>query len=394
MNQIVVEKTNQVANILRENNIDLWLIFVRETSAAMDPILPLVYGDADLTWQSALLFTSTNEIIAILGRFELETAREIGVFTQIIPYDEDIKTPLLIELERLNPQNIAVNFSKSDPLSDGLSYGMYLNLMEMLAGTPFVDRLIPAEAVIGALRGRKTNSEIQRIRSAVVNTLEIYSSTFAKISTGMTELDVAELMRAEVKQRGLDFAWPENNNPAVNSGPDSPVGHNAPTGIKIEPGHLLHFDFGVKQDGYCADIQRMVYFRKPGEGVPAPVQIGFNTVVTAIQAAFKISRPGLRGIDINSVAREVVIKAGFPEFKHATGHQVGRLAHDGGCILGPGWPRYGETPYMTVEVGQVYTLEPSLLVPGYGYVGLEEDILITEDGAEFLSPPQTELILK
>jgi len=395
MDNIVREKTKQVAAILKENDIDLWLIFVRETSAFMDPVLPLVYGDADLTWQSALIFTSGNEKIAIVGRFEIDTAKEVGVFDTTIPYDEDIKTPLLNELDRLDPKHIAINYSKNDPLSDGLSHGMYLNLISLLEGSPYADRTMPAEKVISALRGRKTRTEIQRIRSAVVSTLDIYSLTFARISAGMTEREVAEWMQTEVKNRGLDFAWPENNNPAVNSGPDSPVGHNAPTDICIEPGHLLHFDFGVKQDGYCADIQRMVYFRKPGEEkVPDVVQKGFSTVVNAIQAAFDIIRPGLRGIDVDAAARDVVIRAGFPEYKHATGHQVGRLAHDGGCILGPGWPRYGETPFMEIETGQVYTLEPSLLVPGYGIIGIEEDIIVTETGAEFLSPPQKDLILK
>ncbi len=97
---------------------------------------------------------------------------------------------------------------------------------------------------------------------------------------------------------------------------------------------------------------------------------------------------------MDAAARAAITSAGYPEFKNATGHQLGRLAHDGGGILGPAWERYGDTPFRTLEVGQVYTLEPGLELPGYGYIGIEEDVLVTANGVEFLSTPQTELILK
>lgn len=394
MNPIVIEKTNQIAGILSEKDLDLWLIFVRETSAAGDPVLPLVYGETGLTWQSTLLFTPDHQKTAILGRFEIDTAEKIGAFDQVIPYDEDIKPILLRELERINPKKIAINYSEDDVLADGLAHGLFLTLLNMLEGTPFADRLVSAEDVISALRGRKTKTEVDRIRQAVKTTLEIFKLSFNDLKPGLSEIEVAERMQALVEERGLDYAWPKSNNPAVNTGPDSPVGHNAPTELVIEPGHLVHFDFGVKQEDYCADIQRMVYFLKPGETEPPEaVKKGFDTIVKAIQAAFEMIKPGIRGIDVDAAARSVVTEAGFPEYKYATGHQLGRLAHDGGALLGPAWARYGKTPFMPVEAGQVYTLEPGLMVPGYGYVGLEEDVLVTENGAEFLGPPQTKLVI-
>jgi Xaa-Pro aminopeptidase len=395
MNPIVIEKTNQIPAILREHNLDLWLVFVRETSAAGDPVLPLIYGEADLTWHTALLYTPDGQKIAILGRFEVATAEKIGTFDRVIPYDEDIQPVLLEELDRINPGNIAINFSEDDVLADGISHGMFLNLQRMLAGTPYADRLVSAEQMISALRGRKSKTEVERIKAAIASTLAIFEATFADLRTGISEIEVAVNMQAQVDKRGLGYAWPKGNNPAVNTGPDSPVGHNAPTDLIIQPGHLLHFDFGVKQENYCADIQRMVYFLKPGEiQPPDPVKHGFETIVNAIQAAFEAIKPGETGLEVDKAARRVVTEAGYPEYKYATGHQLGRLAHDGGALLGPAWARYGKTPLMPIETGQVYTIEPGLMVPGFGYVGIEEDILVTEDGAQFLAPPQTELILK
>jgi Xaa-Pro aminopeptidase len=355
-------------------------------------VLPLIYGH-DLTWHSALILTRQGDTLIILGHFEAEAARQVCAYDEVIPYHESIRPALLEALERFAPARIAINYSKNDVLADGLSHGMYQVLLDYLKGTPWAERLVSAEKVISALRGRKSDAEVQLIRTAIATTDTIYQRTFEFMKPGMTERQVGEFMHQQLAEFGVGAAWQYSSCPAVNSGPDSPVGHLGPGDTLIERGHLVHFDFGVKQDDYCSDIQRMVYFLKPGEKrPPQAVQRGFDTVVQAIQAAVAGMKPGLLGKQVDAIARGVVTAAGYPEYKYATGHHLGRLAHDGAGVLGPEWERYGDTPNYPLEAGQVYTVEPGLEVPGYGYIGLEEDVLVTETGCEFLSQPQMELI--
>jgi Xaa-Pro aminopeptidase len=394
MTSIVQEKVAQATSILAEQGIDLWLTFVRETSAYQDPVLPLIYG-ADLTWQSALILTIKGDQIAIVGHFESDTALRTKAYETVVPYHESIREPLLEILIDLNPKTIAINYSLDDVHADGLGHGLHQILLNYLKGTPFTDRLCSAESIIGALRGRKTNSELKRIQSAIEETQKIYELGFDYIQPGMSEKQISAFFHKQLSLANLLPAWDIDHCPTVNAGPNTPIGHVAPTDIEAHLGQIIHFDFGVKIDDYCSDIQRVVYFLALDETQPPPpVQKGFKTIVSAIQAAVKAIRPGMLGKDIDAIARSTVTRAGYPEYKYATGHQLGRNAHDGGALLGPEWDRYGNTPNQRLEAGQVFTIEPGLMVPDYGYIGLEEDVLITADGAQFLSIPQTELILR
>ncbi|MGD8458401.1 MAG: M24 family metallopeptidase [Anaerolineales bacterium] len=394
MPSLVQEKTAQAVEILIEKDIDLWMTFVRETTAGGDPVLPLIYG-ADLTWQSALIFTKTGDSIAIVGHFEGETARRTGAYNEVIPYHESIREVLIETLTRLDPQRIALNYSKDDVYADGLSHGLYQVLMGYFENSSFTEKIIPAAEIIAALRGRKTFLEIDRIKKAVRTTAEIYDRTFDFIQPGMSEKEIAAFIHKQLSDRDLAPAWDLNHCPTVNAGAESVVGHVGPTDITIKRGQLLHFDFGVKENAYCSDIQRVVYFLGEGESEPPPeVHNAFTAVVTAIQETVKAVKPGMKGVEVDRIARGIVTAAGYPEYKYATGHQLGREAHDGGALLGPLWDRYGDTPNWTLEVGQVYTVEPGVEVPGFGYVGLEEDVVVTIDGCEFLSEPQTEIILR
>jgi Xaa-Pro aminopeptidase len=316
------------------------------------------------------------------------------VFDEILGYDTAVSEPLRDMITRLNPDHIAVNTSKNNVHADGLTHAMYEFLREYLAGTPYADRLMSGEPIINAMRGRKTPTELARIRKAVEITAEIYKKTFDFIKVGMTEIEVGEYMHQLAREYGVGLTWPAENCPAVNSGPDSPVGHNGPTNIKIERGHLIHFDFGVKYEDYCSDIQRMAYVLREGETeVPPEVQRGFITLRTAIEKSREAMNAGVTGNSIDVIAREILTDSSYPEYPHALGHQLGRVAHDGGALLGPLWEKYGDSPNQKLETGQVFTIEPGFAINNYGYLALEEDVVMTDKGTEYLGEPQTELVL-
>ena len=387
------EKADQAQALLTETGLDCWLTFARETCTHPDPGIDLVVG-ADVVRNSAFLFGVRGERIAIAANFDTANIRASGVFRDVIGYDEDIRQPLLAALGRLNPRQIGLNFSSDDQTADGLTHGHWLLLLDLLRGTAFADRLTSAAPLLAKLRGRKSPIEIDRIRRAIATTEEIVALLGNQIRVGVSERELAEFVHQQFSNRGVAPAWPLDSCPIVNSGPNSDVGHCTPSAtLRVEPGHLVHVDLGVRQDGFCSDLQRMWYVRRPGESAaPAKIQEAFALVVRAIEAAAAALKPGAPGFEVDAAARKVIVDAGYPEYKHATGHGLGRAVHDGGTMLGPRWPCYGKTPERLVEPGNVFTLELGVATDA-GFIGLEEDVLVTQTGCQFLSQFQRGLML-
>jgi Xaa-Pro aminopeptidase len=312
----------------------------------------------------------------------------------VVSYDESIRPALLEHVERLAPRSIALNYSESDPAADGLTHGLWRVLQDAFAGTPYTDRFTSSEAVVNALRGRKSPEEIARIREAARETEEIFEVLTAALGPDLSELEIAALMHAEVERRGLVYAWGRDHCPAVNAGPDKDIGHAPPGELRTRRGELLHVDFGVSRADYCSDLQRVWYLLADGETAPpADVSDAWAALWASVDAGVAMLRPGVAGWEVDAAARASLVAAGYPEPMYALGHQLGRAAHDGGTVLAPRWDRYGTAPFGLVEVGNVFTLEYGTAVPGRGYIGLEEDVVVTSDGIEWLSTPQRELWL-
>lgn len=429
MSALTREKLGRAVELVKAAGLDAWITFVRETAEGGDPVLPFLI-EGGLTWQSALIVFANGKKVAIVGNYDADPLKASGDWDEVVPYVQSIRHSLIECLERnIEPPlpdektdpaqlvtalvaptieagvasavgiehrpKLGVNFSVDDVKSDGLSHGMHLLLESYLHGTRFEGCLSSAEGVAGRLRSQKTASEIAAMRGAIAETDALFGMVARVVGAGMTEREVYDLIQREIDAKGLGYAWDRAGDPIVNSGPDSMIGHGIPSAeIRLEPGHIFHIDLGVVKDGYSSDIQSCWYVPHPGETAPPDdVQRATQAVVGAISAGSEALRPGVEGWMVDKAARDYLVSRGYPEYMHAFGHQVGRMAHDGGAILGPKWERYGRTPTMKIAEDEVYTLELGVTVMGRGYLGIEEMVRVTSDGVEWLTQRQLDMPL-
>lgn len=390
---MIKEKIEQAYGILREEDIDCWLTFVRESSVVHDPVIDLIIG-TDVTWHSTFILTAKRESIAIVGSLDKANQEDHGNYNTIIGYLKSIEEDLIKTLDKINPNKIALNFSMNSSTADGLTYGMYQQLMKYLDNTPYANRIVSSEAIINKLRGRKSPTEIEKVKNSINLTLELFDRVGIFIKAGRTEKEVAGFLIDQVEKEGVELAWDPEHCPAVFTGPDTAGAHAGPTNREVKHGHVLNIDFGVKIDEYCSDLQRSWYILKPGETeAPEEVNRGFKTIEDSITKAANALKPGVTGHEIDSIARGYIVEQGYEEYPHGLGHQIGRVAHDGGGLLAPKWERYGTLPDQIVEENQLYTIEPRLPIKDYGIATVEEIVVVTKDGCEFLSPRQKEIYL-
>ena len=388
---MIKEKINQASGLLKEFGIDCWITFTRESEINGDPILPFLLPGS-VTWHSAIIITADGKSRAIVGRYDRATVEETGAYDEVFDFVSSFREPFLECMGKIDPKSIAVNYSEGSEICDGLTHGMYLTLKRFLGELGMADRLISAEPIVSALRERKSAGELSSIREAIRHTLEIFKLVAGVIKPGVTEKDIAAFMAGEVERRKLVTAWSPATCPSVFTGPETAEAHYAPTARVVEPGHLVTMDFGVRVDGYCSDLQRTFYVPRPGEtSLPEAVKQGFDTLKKAIDAAKAVMKPGAKGLEVDAAARSLLTGAGYEENPFALGHQVGRFAHDGTALLGPAWDKYAQKPFKPLERGMVFTIEPRLTVPDHGIISIEEMVVVTENGADWLSDPQTEL---
>ncbi len=228
-----------------------------------------------------------------------------------------------------------------------------------------------------ALRRIKDATEIDALRRAVALTEELLGAMVEAIEPGATERDVVrayERARIDSDAEGVPFS------PIVASGPNTDSPHAHPGDRALQRGDMVTIDCGAMVEGYPGDVTRNVAL---GELDPERERI-HQVVLEANAAGREACRPGATAASVDRAARSVIDAAGYGDcFMHRTGHGMGLEVHEPPDIMA------GND--QVLEPGMVFTVEPGVYVPGVGGARVEDDMLVTDDGAESLTQYPREL---
>ena len=238
----------------------------------------------------------------------------------------------------------------------------------LLDALPGLGRAFTADT-IGRLRAGKDGDEYRRLKACALLNDEAMKAAVAKLKPGMTESDVADIVRDFYAAHGgrAEFA-------IIGASENGAHPHHATGNRVLRQGDAVVIDIGGRRDGYPSDMTRMAIIGEAPEGYG---QI-HSIVEKAVQAAIAAARPGVTAKEVDKAARDVIEAAGYGEyFVHRTGHGLGIDIH--------------EPPYITatsetvLEDGMVFSIEPGIYLPGRFGIRLEDIVILRENGAEILS---------
>lgn len=245
--------------------------------------------------------------------------------------------------------------------ADDVSYRAYKQFGEASGGV----EVVPVTGVVEKLRAVKEPEEIEYIEKAVAIADAAYNKISGEIKAGMTEKQVAWEVEKSLRENGSEAVPFEI---IVASGPNAALPHAKPAERVINGGEPVLIDMGAKHRGYASDLTRTMCLGEP-DGKFLTI---YKTVLDAQETAESIIKRGMTGREADSIAREVIAKAGYGDlFGHSLGHGVGLAEH--------------ELPYLspnaedTLEDGMVFTVEPGIYLSGWGGVRIE-DTAVMENG--------------
>ncbi|MEQ8331234.1 MAG: M24 family metallopeptidase [Longimicrobiales bacterium] len=389
---------------MRAHGIDMWLILSRENDP--DPVLRL-FGDYWSTWaghRNAWIFSDPGGD-APLERIVLGT----HVRGHMIPFFPDLPAaghgygqeglaPHLREyVHARDPRTIAINRSRTVTMADGLSLEGYRYLVDAL-GAEYEGRLVSAEPLLIDYVSHRTPAELDVSIEASWITWNILKRAFSNevLTPGITtNEDVYWWLLQEVEDQGLEL----NFSPSVTI---HRQGAAASFGVHqdevIQPGDVLHVDFGVQLMGIGTDQQKQIYVLRPGETEPpAGIRALFAQSVRMADIIAGELKPGVEGRMVKARAEERGAGEGIDNLVYS--HAQGSWVHDAGAWAISDWPeRYGNHPREPVRPTEFWSVEFSVrgAIPEWGGqmlgMGREEDGWVGADGSfHWMSGPQEEV---
>jgi len=237
--------------------------------------------------------------------------------------------------------------------------------------------LSSATPVTAGCRGVKDAHELELMRLASEVTLRAYEATWKSLKEGMTQRDVGRLVSTAHQRLGF------SGGASVQVGEYSALPHGSATPQTIREGSILLIDGGCAVDGYRSDLSRTFVLGRPTERMRQVFEIEHRAQTAAVRTA----RPGLPCEAVDAAARKVIEDAGFGPgyryFTHRVGHGIGMDGHE--------WPYLVKGNTLPLAPGMTFSDEPGIYIPGEFGIRLEDDMVITENGAELFTPQSPSL---
>lgn len=380
--------------------VDAWAVLCRSNNndplarhvGCENAVAPAVYY-FELTDDGvrSVVFTPPGEATAL---------QELGLHDTIEVVDRS-EDPLVVAAEYINRSvrgSLALNYSDTNELADGISFSQYTRLTNMLI-QPVVNRIVSSDELVYEWLSVKLPAEVDILRQAAELTAQWEVEAYAQVVPNeSTDRDIAIFLKQKMADAGVTDAWSPDQNPLVNSGPDR--GHAHSTDRVIRPGDVIQIDFGIRvYDTWVSDIQRFAYVLAPGETeAPEEIQQYWNVAREGSRRAFEAMEPGITGLEVDRVQRDWMRENGSMNVLWNTGHPVGYVAHDTGPSLGGAQEGRDPAPaaYRELREGNVFAYDGFYMWEiegGTKTISVEEMAVITESGAEYLTDPQDELIL-
>jgi Xaa-Pro aminopeptidase len=240
-------------------------------------------------------------------------------------------------------------------------------------------QLVPTRRVVEGLRAVKDEAELGAIRRVAAIGDNAFERLAQERFVGRTERDLAWRMEELLHEEGAHgLAFPV----VVAAGPTGATPHAKPGDRTIEAGETVVVDAGAVLDGYCSDCTRTFATGK----LPEELDRAYRICLEAQLAGLGAVRAGVGGPDADAAARNVIEDAGLGEaFGHGLGHGVGLAVHEE--------PALRRESTDVLEPGNVVSVEPGIYLSGLGGIRIEDLVIVTDDGAEVLTPFSKELFI-